>query len=489
MHKLLVTAFFLLVHPVTFAQPVTYSKTVLAKINQVENHLAGDIRTPDDKDGNLQQRMTYFDVPGLSIAVIHNYQIEWVKAYGWADTSSHRPVTHGTRFQAGSISKSLNSVGVLRLVQDKRIDLYADINQYLTSWQFPYDSVAKGKKISVAHLLSHTAGLTVHGFPGYASHDPIPTLKQILDGQLPANTKAVRSHLAPGLIFDYSGGGTTISQVLLMDVTHQPYEEYMWERVLKPMGMIHSSYKQPPAQNTLLATGYDNTGNEVLGKYHIYPEQAAAGLWTTPTDLGRYIIETQLAYQGKSSKVLSQQTTRLRLTPYVDSSAALGVFIKQKGAERYFTHDGSDAGFRATYYGSLNSGNGVVIMVNSDNGDILPEIVNSVARVYNWKGFYQPTTKLTVSVQESILDTYVGDYEATEFLAFPTVIFSITREGNRLFQTIKGFFKWELFPETKTKFFLKSTPATVDFINDDSGRVVKQVFTFGGEKTEALRIR
>ena len=193
----------------------------------------------------------------------------------------------------------------------------------------------------------------------------------------------------PGLKSEYSGGGTTISQLVVMDITHQPYDRYMRDKVLTPLGMTSSTYTQPaPAgKHPLLATGYRADGKEVTGKYHIYPEQAAAGLWTNPTDLCKYIIETELAWQGKSAKVLDAKVTRLRLTPYIDSSAALGVFITVHGGDRYFQHNGADEGFRAQYIGRIDGGEGVVVMVNSDNGDIIPEIVNSVAAVYNWKNF------------------------------------------------------------------------------------------------------
>ncbi len=418
------------------------------------------------------------------MAVIHNYQIEWAKAYGLADTTTQRSVTTETRFQAGSISKSLNGVGVLTLVQDKKIELLTDINQYLTTWKFPYDSLAKNKKISTANLLSHTAGLTIHGFPGYGIQEELPTLSQVLNGQKPANTEAVRSQFEPGLRFQYSGGGTTISQLLLMDVTHQPYDQYMSEKVLKPMGMTNSSYTQPPAGNALLATGYDGKGKEIAGKYNIYPEQAAAGLWTTPTDLCRYIIETQLAYQGKSEKVLSQQTTRLRLTPYVDSSAALGVFITKKGTDTYFGHGGADQGFLSQYYGSLTNGDGVVIMVNSNNGAILKEIVNSVATVYNWKEFYKPVIKKVEIVPDSILQTYVGEYELG-----PNFILTVTVDQNRLIIQATGQPKFEVFPETQTRFFPKEFEALIEFVKDESGKITKIILFQGGRSNDAKKIK
>jgi CubicO group peptidase (beta-lactamase class C family) len=250
---------------------------------------------------------------GVSIAVIRDYKIAWAKGYGMADTVSKKPVTVQTLFQAASVSKSLNALGVLKLAQDKKIDLYADINNYLITWKFPYDTVSNGKKISVAELLSHTAGLTVHGFAGYAFGDSIPTMPEILDGKHPANSAAVRSMMEPGLRSEYSGGGITISQLLLMDVTKQRYDLYMRQQVLEPLGMTGSFYEQPPAKNkeNYLSTGYQANGVEIKGKYHIYPEQAAAGLWTNPTDLAKYIIETQLSLQGKSNKVLNQEMMKL----------------------------------------------------------------------------------------------------------------------------------------------------------------------------------
>ena len=388
MNKKIVFLFFILVSAqVLVAQ--TYSPEVEKKIKEVETHLGTPIQTKDHSWFTLQERMAYYRVPGLSIAVVHNYKIEWARGYGWADSAEKRPVTGHTLFQAASISKSLNGVGLVRLAQEKKIDLYADINTYLHSWKFPYDSNSHGRKISVANLLSHTAGLTVHGFPGYERGATLPTVVQVLNGMPPANTAAVRSMYAPGVKSEYSGGGTTISQVIVMDVTGEAYDRWMEENVLRPMGMTESFYTQPaPAGKAgVLATAYHPDGSPVPGKYHVYPEEAPAGLWTNPTDLCKYIIETQLSYAGKSAKVLDAEHTRLRLTPYVDSFAALGVFINKKGGILYFQHGGANEGFRCQYYGSVEGGEGVAVMVNSDNGGILSEVVAAVATVYGWKDF------------------------------------------------------------------------------------------------------
>ncbi len=271
------------------------------KIRQVENNLAANIRSESDSTYNLKDRMAYYHIQGVSIAVIHNYKIEWAKGYGWADDSLKIPVTTQTLFQAGSISKSLNSVGVLKLVQDKKIDLYTDINTYLSGWKFPYDSLSKGKKITVANLLSHTGGLTVHGFGGYEKGDTIPTIEQVLDGKKPANSPAVRSMYAPGLKYEYSGGGTTISQLIVMDVTHEPYDKWMYDNVLKPLGMTASTYQQPPTDKDpkLVSAAYYPNDKEVKGEISHLPRRGRCRFMDKPNRPGQihYRNATSLCWQ------------------------------------------------------------------------------------------------------------------------------------------------------------------------------------------------
>jgi CubicO group peptidase (beta-lactamase class C family) len=454
-----------------------------AKIKEVEKSLVGMIQMEGEGPWTIRERMEHYHVKALSVAVIQNYKIAWAKAYGWADDSLKVPATTQTLFQAASISKSLNGVGVMKLVQDKKIDLYADINNYLTSWKFPYDSLSKGKKISMANLLSHTAGLTVHGFEGYTPGKPVPTVVQVLDGKKPANSDPIRSMYAPGLKSEYSGGGITISQMIVMDVTHQPYDKYMYANVLKPLGMTGSTYQQPPADKRLLATGYRDNGKRIPGNYNTYPEEAAAGLWTNPTDLSKYIIETQLALEGKSHKVLDQQTTKLRLTPYIDKQAAMGVFISDLDSTKYFTHGGANEGFRSNYLGSMEGGNGVVVMVNSDNGDIMNEVINSIAKVYGFKGLYHSMVRKLATVPDSVLQSYTGDYELE-----PKLILTISREGGHLYGQASGQGKLELFPESQTKFFLKVNPIEVEFVKDEKAQVVKAVIYQNGVH-EAKKIK
>ena len=447
----------------------SYPKEVETRIKEVENSLSGWLQIGDvPTKWTLKERMKFYHANGVSIAVIKDYKIEWAKGYGWADSAGQRPVTTKTLFQAGSNSKSLNAVGILKLAQEGKLDIYSDINNYLKSWKFPYDSLSKGKKITIANLLSHTAGLTVHGFPGYEKGDKLPTLIQILNGEKPANTDAIRSMYEPSLKFEYSGGGTTISQLIVQDVTGQPYDKYMWENVLKPLGMTYSFYTQPPPakKKSLLATGYYNDGKPVKGQYHIYPEQAAAGLWTNPTDLAKYVIETQLALKGKSQKVLSKKMTELRLTPYIDSAAAFGVFILNKNGIKYFRHGGVDEGFVSQYVGTIDSGDGVVVMTNTYNTALFNEIINSVATIYKWKDFYSPVIKREIAVPDSLVQAYIGKYK----IGNDTL--SVIKKSDGIYLDVGDNTQWKIHFSDNTHFFVSEQNIDLNFVTDSMKKII-----------------
>ncbi|MGE8434318.1 serine hydrolase [Chryseobacterium joostei] len=360
-----------------------FAQNINDKINLFETKLNYWDKSKTKK-WTLKERMALYNTNAVSIAVIKDYKIEWVKAYGYADVSEHIPATPQTLFQAASISKSINSLGILKLVQERKLDLDTDINNYLKDWKFPYDeAVTKGKKISISNLLSHTAGLSGHGFYGYEKGKKLPTIIEILNGVPPANSGTVKSVFEPGLKFQYSGGGTVITQLILENVTGEKYEDYMMKNVLTPLGMNESSFNQPPQEDksSLLATGYYANGKEVKGKYHVYPEKAAAGLWTNSSDLAKYIIETQLSLLGNSNKILSKEMSAKR----VENN--LGVFLNDFKGTKYFGHSGGNEGFVCYYVGSVDGGNGVVVMTNGRNIRLIDEIVSSIASMNNWKNY------------------------------------------------------------------------------------------------------
>lgn len=346
-----------------------------------------------NKKWTLIERMAFYEVNAVSIAVIKDYKVEWTKAYGYADVKEKKAATTQTLFQAASISKSLNSLAILKLVEEEKLGLDDDINNYLKNWKFPYDSISIGKKISIANLLSHKAGLSVGGFEGYKKGADLPSTIEILDGLKPSNSNAVRSVFEPNTRFQYSGGGTTVTQLILENTTGKEYEDYMLENVLTPLEMSNSSFNQPPAKGKekFLATGYNNN-KEVEGKYHVYPEKAAAGLWTNPTDLANYIIETQLSLLGKSNKILSKEMSIKRL------DNQYGVFTNEFNDVKYFGHSGGNEGFVCHYVGSFEDGNGLVVMTNGRNSKMLEEIVNSIASLNNWKNYPLEPQKESISL-------------------------------------------------------------------------------------------
>jgi CubicO group peptidase (beta-lactamase class C family) len=344
----------------------------------------GDKAEPLELD--LRRLMETFKVPGLSLAVIDNYQIAWAKGYGVTDIGTATPVTTKTLFQAGSISKPVAAAGALYLVQKGKLSLDEDVNKKLVTWKVPENEFTKDQKVTLRRLQSHSAGLTVHGFPGYATDKPIPTLVQIFNGEKPANTAPIRVDFVPGTKVRYSGGGVTIEQQLMIDVTGKPFPQFMRETVLEKIGMTDSTYEQPlpPARAILAATGTYSNGKQVRGKWHIYPEMAAAGLWTTPSDLARFAIEIALSKQGKSNRVLSQTTVQEMLKPQIEH-VGLGFFLGNERPDQ-FGHDGADEGFQALLLMFADSGQGVAIMGNSDNFlRLTPYLLESISKEYGWK--------------------------------------------------------------------------------------------------------
>ena len=455
------------------------------RIERVEKGLLPAVLIKGDLAWTIQDRMKHYKVPGVSIAVINDFKIEWAKAYGVKDIETNEPVSTETLFQAGSISKPVAAMAALKKVEQGKIGLDEDINNKLTTWKLPDNEFTAKKKVTLANLLSHTGGLTVHGFPGYAPDEKIPTLPQILDGAPPANTPAVRVDFEPGTKFRYSGGGVTIAQLAIMDVEKKPYPQIAQETVLGPLKMTSSTYQQPLPNETRkkAATGYRADGKAVAGKIHVYPEMAAAGLWTTPTDLARFAIESQLSLVGKSNKVLSKEMTAKMVAPFLTSEpTGLGFFSEKHGAATYFGHGGADEGFRAQLLVHRDKGYGAVVMVNSDNGQIMNEIIRSIAREYQWED-YLPQPREVVSVDATRLSEYAG-----RFLVNPDRVLTVTQLGGRLYAEPTASPRFELFPVSETEFLRKDVEIRYTFVKGPSGSIDRVRLNFNEGSSEAPRM-
>jgi CubicO group peptidase (beta-lactamase class C family) len=436
------------------------------KIREVENGLNGWVKIEGRAGWNITERMKYYNVKGLSIAVIDNYRIVWAKGYGYADTTARIPVTTNTLFQPASIGKSTHAFATMTLIEKHMLDPGADINFYLKRWKFPYDSISKGKKINTYQLLSHTAGLSVHGFDGYKIGQPLPTIFQILEGKQPSNSPAVRSLYEPGRQWEYSGGGYTISGMILEDITGKKYADYLSEKVFRPLAMDHTFFNEPvpEIEKRNLATAY-RADNKAIGcKFHVYPEDACgASMWSTPTDFARFIIEIQNSLAGKSNTILTRESAEKLLTP-VMNNYGLGFFIEQRGDQKYFHHTGLNEGFVSDYYGSFEGGKGVVIMANSDvayHADITEEIVNSVSTAYGWKDFYQPVEKKEVLVAPDLRKQYVGVYK---FDGVDQTVTIYEKGGRMWFHDSSSPVPWLMhFCTTGDFCLIRSTLITINF--------------------------
>lgn len=359
----------------------------------------------------LAERMAHYKVPGVSIAVVDSGRVVWARGFGVKEAGTTDSVTITTLFQAASISKPVTATGMLRLVQEGKLSLDAPVNDFLTSWKLPDNAFQATEKVTLRRIASHHAGLTVHGFPGYAVTDSIPTVPQVLDGSAPANTKAVRVDTTPGAIVRYSGGGTTIEQLVMGDVTGEAFPALMKRLVLDPFGMRESSFDQPlpPERRAQAAAGHTSRGVMVEGRWHVYPEMAAAGLWTTPSDLMTWAMGIAAARAGTSNPVLSKETATLMLTPQ-NSGFGIGPQVRGSGAAETFGHGGANEGFRAqvTYFPEL--GKGAAVMTNGDGGSALAqEILLALAAEYQWADF-APREVSAVALDSAALEAHVGRY-------------------------------------------------------------------------------
>jgi len=403
--------------------------------------------------------MAQLHVPGVSIAVIHNGSIEWVRGFGVKQIGG-ASVDPDTLFQAGSISKPVAALAALHLVQEGKLSLDADVNTELVNWKVPASPLANGKPVTLRELLTHTAGFTVHGFPGYAADTPVPTLIEVLDGQKPANTPPIRLQSEPGSQWNYSGGGYMVMQQILVDTAKEPFPTLLHDTVLAPIGMTHSTYRQPLPSNLQsdAATPYRSDGTAVSGGAHTYPEMAAAGLWTTPSDLARYEIEVEKSLDGKANHVLSKELTQQMLTSG-KGEWGLGVEIGGSASDPYFTHGGANEGFRNLFVAYEHHGDGAVVMTNSDNGvALLKEIIESIATEYGWPDF-QPVIRTQVKVDHTVLARYLGAYQFDPKLSIAFVL-----DGDQLMAQVNNQPKFPVFPQSRTTFFAKIVDASSNFL-------------------------
>jgi CubicO group peptidase (beta-lactamase class C family) len=445
----------------------------------------------------LAERMRHYHVPGVSIAIIQGGRIAWAKGYGVVDLESKTPVTPKTLFQAASLSKPVTAMAVLRLAEKGKLALDAPVNSMLRSWKLPDGPFTGG--VTLERLLSHSAGMTVGGFTGYPPGAVLPTLLETLNGRPPANNKPIRVDADPGKAFRYSGGGYEVAQQVMVDVTGQTFPALMRETVLGPAGMTDSFFEQPLSAELVAraASGYSFDGAPLPGRWRVYPELAAAGLWTTASDLARFAIAVQQSRTGAPGALIPKPLAMRMLTPAAGGEEGnfigngLGFFIDQRG-KGTFAHvsleqpSGND-GFRALLVASTEGGYGVVVMTNGDGGaKLADEIVRGAAEVYGWKPLTVAATK-RVAVSEEQLRKLAGRYRLGS-----DSILTVTAGRNTLKATPLLGESFELYPVEGGDFIRVDPPTRFTF--DGGGVVAKTLFgdqpgvRIGGADTTPLQL-
>ncbi len=429
-----------------------------------------------DLHHELRDRMSRYGVPGCALAVIEDGSVVWAAGYG-TTVLGGPPVTTATLFQVASISKVVNALGVLNLAEHGLIDLDADVNLQLRSWQLPRDDRWSDEPVTPRRLLSHTAGTSTSGFEGYRPGSVIPTVVEILDGAPVSASEAVRVVTRPGAEYHYSGGGTTILQVLVEDVTGLPYSAAMKELVLEPLGMTTSHFQHPIDRQryTNAAHGHIDTGEELPGGANILPTLAAGGLWASVDDLVLLIKGIFAMRDGTSSPaVLSTGATGEMLTPVPNSPHGLGPEILGIGPARRFRHNGTNRGFCSQIEGLLSKDSGVVIATNGNGGNtLIGEVLRAIDEVHEWSIF----DRKPIAVRElnpNQLARLAGHYDGP---------FSMTAEvgwdGRRLFRPT-AYGKAFLIPVGEDRFLDSETGSTM-LVEELAGGTVIKVLVEGNE--------
>lgn len=434
----------------------------------------------------LSERMDHYNVPGISIAVIDHSELDVVTCYGTRRAQSDSPITPDTLFQAASISKPIAAMAALHLVQEGKLELDQDVNEVIRSWKIPESVLTFDEKVTLRRLLSHTAGMTVHGFDGYPIGEQIPTVLEILDGRPPANSAQIRVDLVPGSRYQYSGGGYVVAQQLLSDVTSVSFPDLMEELVFRPLGMRNSTFLQPlPTEEaSRAAVGHSIQGEPISGGWYVYPELAAAGLWSTSTDLALFLIEVITSTKGHSNEILSHKMIREMLQAQGgDGSWGFGMgFLRAgDGSTAHVTIGGSNQGYRSKMAAFLETGQGAVVMTNGEGGDDLNnEVLRGIAHIYGWPAL-GPIEKTVVEVDPLVLEQFVGDYILADYPDFPI---NIKVEKNILILNTEADGETrDLHPESETHFFSTASTRKYTFIRDDQGIVIAMEASGGGGQT------
>ncbi len=416
---------------------------------------------------SLRERMPFYRVPGVSLAVIDRNRVEWARAYGEKDIQTHQRLTTDTVFQSGAFSQLVASAAALRLVEQGRLDITREVNRQLVSWRIPND--ARRDKIIPRDLMAHAAGLSDQVFSGYMQDEPLPSLIQILDGEKPANSLPVWLPPARPLPtqVQYSESGYVVLQQLLEDAAGMRFSGFVLNTVLRPLKLTGSTFDVPLPEDfrSRTASGHLREGQVVTGLWRNYPESAAKGLWTTPSDFATFLSDLLQSATGGAGKLLAPETARYLLGPRVEN-AGFGFFVEGDGDDINFNLRARTRGYTCVMTIYPAKGQGAVIMTDSENGFVLiQEILCALSEAYHWP-HYKPEEKTVLRLEPETYAQFVGRYEVR-----PDYVLDVTQEDYYLVIRPTGQTATRFYAEGRTLFYSVDPYVRIQFLSDKTGRV------------------
>ena len=391
---------------------ISIDKSIERKI-QLETDLRGQVKFLEEAENfiSISDRMVADNIPALSFAVINKGGIEWADIYKNANFPEVQNLTCSSIFQAASLSKPVTFLAALRMHSAGEMDLDKNIQDYLQNFVLPQGKQTAENPVTFRNIFSHTSGINPGGYQGYARNLSMPSDLDILRGSEEVNTAAIEVSTRPNEKLAYSGGGYTLAELALQDIYNEEFSNIMRKWILEPAGMEHSEFTQPlpDSKSNQVAKGYTQSGEVIDGGWRNHPEQAAAGLWSNSIDMAKFLIEIYNAYQGKSS-IFSQSDIKTILSHERDGHI-YGFIVNRAEDDIAITHYGGNEGYRTGMTISLTSGNGLVYLINSDNGGALGnELLLSASQVYKWQHYKQTNVKRK-QVNSEVLKGLTGEYK------------------------------------------------------------------------------
>nr|WP_321486196.1 serine hydrolase domain-containing protein [uncultured Draconibacterium sp.] len=455
------------------------SEKSLEKKVQLEEGIREQVKFLGESENlsSITKKMLDYNIPALSLTVINKGNIEWSDIYRNANFQESNHLDCSSIFQAASLSKPVTFLAALRMYSAGRIDLDKNIQEYLKDFVLPQGKQTADNPVTFRNIFSHTSGINPGGYQGYVRNIPMPTDLEILRGSDRSNTPAIEVIAPPNERLAYSGGGYTLAELALQDIFDDKFSNIMQKWILEPAVMKHSEFTQPlPASDSILvATAHAQSGEVIEGGWRNYPEQAAAGLWSNSIDLAKFLIEIYKAYQGKSS-IFSQADIRSIIDQERDGSV-YGFLLNRSGDDISLTHYGGNAGYRTGMTISLTSGNGLVYLINSDNGEALGnELLLSASQVYGWRHFPQ-TTVQRKPIESEILKNLPGKYKWNNQI---DLLITYDEGNNNVSLNFPNGDEYKLVPivDKELDFIHPNTGIEVSFLKKDNF----QSFTLYGEK-------